>query len=403
LSPRPGGADRDVGPFAATTTMSNLVFVDPSEPGISRVRTETGFRYLDQRNRPIERPAVLRRIEGLVIPPAWENVWICAKPNGHLQAVGTDQRGRRQYRYHPEFRTERDNAKFRRILSFARALPTIRQRVEQDMSQRGLGRDKVVATLVHLLETTMIRVGNDRYAKDNKTFGLSTLRSRHAAIEGSTLRFSFKGKSGKPWSISIRDRRAARIVKACQELPGQTLFQYLDEDGERRRVTSNDVNAYLKRITGKPITAKDFRTWGGTVLCAVALGGQECASSKAAMKRQIAAAVREVAGRLGNTPAICRTCYIHPQVLSAFSEGDLMRRMRKVLIAEAESHELRPEENAVLSLIRQRLRALRKAERQDEGQTEGHGRVKAANAGDGPSPRGGALSNKSARSYAQAA
>lgn len=359
--PEPAAPPQDCWP------MPRLIFVDPSEPGIHRLRTESGFAYVDHRGRPVERPTVLKRIDALVIPPAWEDVWICARANGHLQVVGYDQRGRRQYRYHPQFRAERDQAKFTRILSFAKALPLIRRQVEIDMGRRGLGQDKVVATLIHLLETTMIRIGSDRYAKENKTFGLSTLRARHAEVDGSTLRFSFKGKSGKAWSISIRDRRAARIVRSCQELPGQTLFQYVDEEGERRRVTSSDVNAYLKRVTGKPITAKDFRTWGGTVLCAVALGAQDVGSSKTAVKRQIAAAIREVAGRLGNTPAICRTCYIHPEVMSAFSDGDLMKRMRKALIEETAAHELRPEENAVLALLGRRLRALRQAERQRRG------------------------------------
>lgn len=344
--------------------MAQLQYVDPASPGITRITTEGAVRYLDQRGKALRDPRTLRRIEALVIPPAWRDVWICSKTNGHIQATGFDERGRRQYRYHPQFRAEQDAAKFTRILSFARLLPALRQRVEADMAKPGLGYEKIVATIVHLLETTMIRIGSERYAKENKTYGLSTMRSRHASLEGTTLRFSFKGKSGKQWSVSVKDRRAAKVVRACQELPGQQLFQYLDEDGVRRSIDSSDVNAYLKAVTGKAISAKDFRTWAGTVLCAIALGEKEIGSSATAVKRQIAQAVREVATRLGNTPAICRTCYIHPEIVTAFSDGALMRRMKTVLRKEAEAHELRPEENAVLALLSERLRAARRAERQ---------------------------------------
>ena len=347
--------------------MATLVFVDPASPGLGRIAGENGFAYADHRGKAVRDERTLKRIASLVIPPAWRDVWICKKSNGHIQAIGVDERGRRQYRYHPQFRADRDEAKFTHIIAFAKLLPALRQRIEADMSAPGLGYQKVVATIVHLLETTMIRVGNTRYARENKTYGLSTLRNRHTTIEGSTLRFAFKGKSGKQWSISVRDRRAARIVKACQQLPGQHLFQYLDEDGDRRSIDSRDVNAYLKVATGKSISAKDFRTWAGTVLCAIALGNQEIGGSASAVKRQIAAAVRDVATRLGNTPAICRACYIHPEIVSAFSDGALVKRMKKVLEKETEHHELRPEESAVLALLAERLRAIRRSRRETSG------------------------------------
>lgn len=344
--------------------MPKLHYVDPNLPGITRHRLGDGFEYRDAHGASIKAERTLERIRALVIPPAWRDVWICRSPNGHIQAIGTDERGRRQYRYHAQFRAERDEAKYSRILTFAKLLPALRARIEADMAKPGLGFETVAATVVHLLETTMIRVGNSQYAKENKTYGLSTLQNRHARIEGSTLRFSFKGKSGKQWLISVRDRRAAKIVRACQELPGQQLFQYLDEDGERRTIDSRDINAYLREVTGKSITAKDFRTWAGTVFCALALGEKAAKPSASAVKRQIAEAVRTVATKLGNTPAICRSCYIHPEIMTAFADGHLARHMARVLEAEVEKHELRPEENAVLSLLGQRLRMQRKLARQ---------------------------------------
>ena len=344
--------------------MAKLHYVDPQSPGISRLRRGDSFEYGNMRGGLVTNEKTLERIRALVIPPAWEDVWICSSPNGHIQALGTDERGRRQYRYHAQFRAERDEAKYSRVLKFAKLLPALRQRIEADMARPGLGFEKVAATVVHLLETTMIRVGNSQYAKENKTYGLSTLQNRHAQIEGSTLKFSFKGKSGKQWLISVRDRRAAKIVRACQELPGQQLFQYLDEDGNRRVIDSRDINSYLREITGKSITAKDFRTWAGTVFCALALGGEEVKPSASAIKRQISQAVKEVASKLGNTPAICRTCYIHPEIMTAFADGHLARHMARVLEAEVQKHELRPEENAVLALLGQRLRMQRSRARQ---------------------------------------
>ena len=343
--------------------MAKLVFVDPSTPGLARVSTNTGFCYHDARGKPVTNERTLKRITSLVIPPAWREVWIAPSSNGHIQATGRDERGRLQYRYHAQFRTEREEAKFTRILAFAKLLPALRQRVEADMAVPGLGFEKVVATIIHLLETTMIRIGSARYVSENKTFGLSTLRNRHATIDGSTLRFAFKGKSGRQWSIAVKDRRAAKIVRACQDLPGQHLFQYLDEDGARQTIDSRDVNAYLKAVTGKPISAKDFRTWAGTVLCAIALGNQAIATSSHGIKKQIAAAVRDVAARLGNTPAICRASYIHPEIVKAFSDGALLGRMKAALKGQPGTTQLRPEENAVLALLGERLRAIRSQER----------------------------------------
>ncbi len=300
--------------------MPAIVYSSHAEPGISRRRRGDGFAYL----RPDGRPVSARdeaRIAALGIPPAWEDVWICAKPNGHVQAVGRDARGRLQYRYHAAFRSGRESAKHARVLRFARLLPAIRQRVEADMALAGLPREKVLATVTHLLETTMIRIGNRQYAQENKTFGLSTLRTRHVKATGDELLFQFRGKSGKDWRVRVRDRGAARIVRACQELPGQHLFQYRDGEGTVRAVSSQDVNDYLRAVSGAKVTAKDFRTWGATVLCALTLKDAGSATSSRALRSQISAAVREVAGRLGNTPAICRACYIHPDILTAHADG----------------------------------------------------------------------------------
>ncbi|MBE7249065.1 MAG: DNA topoisomerase IB, partial [Actinomycetospora chiangmaiensis] len=273
------------GNLRAAAEEAGLVYVDDGRPGLTRKRTGTGFRYLDARGTPVRDKAVLTRIKALAIPPAYTDVWICPRRNGHIQATGRDAKGRKQYRYHPDFRQAREADKFSRIMAFANALPGIRQRVDADMKRPGLSRDKVLATVVHLLETTLIRVGNDDYARTNKSYGLTTLRDPHVRIEGAALSFRFKGKSGKTWDVALKDRRVARIVKACQDLPGQELFQYLDADGTQRDVTSSDVNAYLREINGEDFTAKDFRTWAGTVLAALALREFETFDSAAGAKR----------------------------------------------------------------------------------------------------------------------
>ncbi len=329
---------------------ANLNYVDPSSPGYGRKRSGRGFRYLTPGGAALGNPAALERVRSLVIPPAWTSVWICPGPDGHIQAVGHDARGRRQYIYHPRFREAREAAKFEHMLAFAKALPRLRRRVAKDMAAPGHGRRKVLATVVNLLETTLIRVGSETYARENGSFGLTTLRARHVEVNGAELRFRFKGKSGKTWRLKLRDRRMAAVVKGCQDLPGQHLFQYLDEAGDRQSVTSADVNAYLKEASGAPITAKDFRTWGGTLLAASVLAAAGPAASPTAAKAQIAAAIRQVAASLGNTPAICRKCYVHPEVLSAYLDVGLDLDLTGAPAARG----LRPEEAAVMAFLSSR-------------------------------------------------
>ena len=336
---------------------AGLVYVRDEDPGIRRERAGDGFRYLKPNGKPLEDEGALERIRKLAIPPAWTDVWICPKPNGHLQATGRDARGRKQYRYHPQFREVSEATKYEHMLAFARALPGIRARVAQHMALRGLPRQKVLATVVHLLETTLIRVGNDDYAKRNDSYGLTTLRNPHVKVDGAQLRFRFKGKSGKTWQLQLNDRRVAKIVKACQDLPGQELFQYVDESGDLKDVTSADVNAYLREITGADITAKDFRTWAGTVMAAMALQEFEAFDTQAAAKKNVRAAIERVAARLGNTPTICRKCYVHPEILQSYAEGALLLEIRREV--EEQLREdlalLRPEEAAVLALLEARL------------------------------------------------
>ncbi|HYF16281.1 MAG TPA: DNA topoisomerase IB [Ramlibacter sp.] len=344
---------------------AGLRYVTDDEPGLRRERAGEAFRYLKADGKPVQDEAMLERIRKLAIPPAWTEVWICPRADGHLQATGRDARGRKQYRYHPRFREVREETKYEHMLEFARALPAIRKAISAHMSLRGLPREKVLASVVHLLETTLIRVGNDDYAKENKSFGLTTLRDRHVSVEGGELRFNFKGKSGKTWKLQVKNRRVAKVVRACQELPGQRLFVYEDDDGQIREVTSSDVNEYLREITGRDITAKDFRTWAGTVMAALALQEVEKVDSQAAQKKNIRAAVERVAARLGNTPAICRKCYVHPEVFAAYAEGELLLEVDRKLEAQLEkSGSLNPEESAVLTLLQARL------ERTLEGQLE---------------------------------
>lgn len=336
---------------------AGLRYVDDAKPGLRRKRSGKGFRFLDAKGTPIRDADEIERLKSLAIPPAYTDVWICPHPNGHIQATGRDEKGRKQYRYHPRFREAREASKFHRIMAFAEALPGIRARIDADMGRRGLPREKVLATVVHLLETTLIRVGNDDYARSNKSYGLTTLRNPHVKVAGAEMRFRFKGKSGKEWSVSVRDRRVARIVKACQDLPGQELFQYIDDEGERRDVTSSDVNAYLREITGEDFTAKDFRTWAGTVLAALALREFEAFDSETLAKKNLRAAIEAVAARLGNTPTICRKCYIHPEILGCYLEGDLLLQIKDAVEGELRNglDTLRPEEAAVLGLLRSRL------------------------------------------------
>lgn len=335
---------------------AGLKYVTDEDPGLRREPDGEGFRYLRPNGSTVRDDNEVQRIRKLAIPPAWTDVWICPSPDGHLQATGRDARGRKQYRYHPRFREVREETKYGHMLEFARALPQLRARVAEHMALRGLPREKVLATVVHLLETTLIRVGNDDYARDNRSYGLTTLRNRHVAIDGSQLRFEFKGKSGKTWRLQLQNRRVAKVVRACQELPGQRLFQYRDENGELREVTSSDVNDYLREIGGRDITAKDFRTWAGTVMAALALQEVERVDTQAAMKKNVRAAVERVAARLGNTPAICRKCYVHPEIFAAHAEGELLLEVGREAERELRGPAaLNPEESAVLSLLQGRL------------------------------------------------
>ncbi len=336
---------------------AGLLYVSDEEPGIRRRKSGKGFTYTGPGGKKIDDKATLDRIKSLAIPPAYTDVWICATANGHIQATGRDAKGRKQYRYHPAFREVRESTKYEHMLEFAKGLPAIRKTIDEHMSLRGLPREKVLATVVHLLENTLIRVGNADYVKQNKSYGLTTLRDPHVKVEGGELRFHFKGKSGKTWNLQVKDRRIAKIVKACQDLPGQDLFQYLDENGERQSVTSADVNAYLKEITGRDITAKDFRTWAGTVLAALALAEFEEFDNQAKAKKNIRAAIEKVSSRLGNTPSICRKCYVHPEVFSSYLDGGLLLEIKEEIEAELreELPSLKPEEAAVLTLLQERI------------------------------------------------
>lgn len=326
-----------------------LRYVSDSRAGIRRRRSGSGFVYLRPDGSKLSDPVTVKRIRALAIPPAWTDVWICPFADGHVQATGRDAKGRKQYRYHSGFRELRETAKYEHVVAFADALPTIRERVREHMAMRGLPREKVLATVVHLLETTLIRVGNDDYAKQNDSYGLTTLKNHHVAVDGNEVRFQFTGKSGKQWSLRVNDRRVAKIVKACQDLPGQELLEYFDETGERRDVTSTDVNAYLTEISGMNITAKDFRTWAGTVLAATALGRLESFASAAQAKRNVRAAIENVAARLGNTPTICRKCYVHPEVLNAYLDGSFALELTAGVESEvAAATGLKRDEAAVL-------------------------------------------------------
>jgi DNA topoisomerase-1 len=343
---------------ARATDATPVIYVSTDEPGIVRRRAGRGFLYRAPDGRRIGDPRTIARIRALAIPPAWRDVWICMRPEGHIQAIGFDARGRRQYRYHPDFRQLREGAKFEHLVTFAEALPLLRDRVAADMSARGLGRDKVLATVVHLLETTMIRVGNRAYERTNHSYGLTTLQGDHVQVEGAALRFHFTGKSGKVWRLDVRDRRVARIVRACQDLPGQTLFGYLDDARRQQAVTSCDVNAYLKQVTSRDITAKDFRTWAATVMAAKALAESGPAEGRAGAAKGVREVIKEVAARLGNTPTVCRASYIHPAVIEAYLDGGLHMDLAPTDPGEGGAAPgLRPEEAAVLGFLRRGGRA----------------------------------------------
>jgi DNA topoisomerase-1 len=318
---RVGSLSANVGDPVAAARASGLEYVTDGKPGISRRRLGGAFVYRTARGRRVRDPRELKRIRGLVIPPAWTDVWICPSSRGHIQATGRDARGRKQYRYHPRWRAVRDETKFSRMVAFARILPRLRARVARDLALPGLPRAKVLATVVRLLETTYIRIGNEEYARQNASFGLTTLRGRHVSVNGSTVHFRFRGKSGKDQEVALDDARVARVIRRCRDLTGQDLFKYLDADGARQTIGSSDVNAYLRDIAGDEFTAKDFRTWAGTVLAALALRRLHAADSSTQAKRNIVRAIAETAGQLGNTPAVCRKCYVHPAVLDAYLGG----------------------------------------------------------------------------------
>jgi DNA topoisomerase I len=333
-----------------------LRYVSDARPGIRRQARGQGFSYLGVDGQVIRDPAERQRIEALVIPPAWTDVWICPLPNGHLQATGRDEKGRKQYRYHPLWNEMRGQTKYDRLLLFGEALPLIRERVEQDLRLPGLPRQKVLATIVRLLETTFIRVGNKEYARTNQSFGLTTLRDQHVKISGSIIRFQFRGKSGQDHRIDLQDRRLAKIVKQCRDIPGYELFQYLDENGQRQTVDSGDVNAYLREITQQDFTAKDFRTWGGTVLAAMTLNELGPWESESESKKNIVQAVKEVANCLGNRPATCRKYYIHPGILDTYLDGTLLDKLQEQLEqAKKSSNGLNDEETAMMAILRQYL------------------------------------------------
>lgn len=345
---------------------AGLRYVSDGRLGITRRRSGRGWSYRSPDGTLLRDRRTLARIRGLAIPPAWSDVWISPVVSGHIQATGRDARSRKQYRYHARWRDVRDEAKYDRTIAFAESLPAIRARVESDMGLRGVPRDKVLAAIVRLLEITLIRVGNAEYARDNRSYGLTTLHDRHAVIEGSEVTFKFRGKSGRVHKVDIRDRRLAAIVRRCQELPGQELFQYIDEQGEVQDVSSTDVNEYLRQITGQTFTAKDFRTWAGTVLAAQALRALEGTASgtERELRSNVVRAVEQVAQSLGNTPTVCRQCYVHPAIIEAYLDGAMARTARKRADARltstkrgasSEDGRTTAEEREVLRLLRDRL------------------------------------------------
>jgi DNA topoisomerase-1 len=341
----------------ASAKAAGLIYVSDEKPGIRRIGSGKSFRYVDPAGKVVRDPVILGRIKRLAIPPAWTEVWICPTERGHLQATGKDARGRKQYRYHPRWREVRDETKYNRMVEFGKALPRIRKRVEQHLRLKGLPREKVLGTVVKLLETGFIRVGNDEYVRQNHSYGLTTLQDRHARIKGATLQLRFRGKAGKYHQINIEDLRLAKIVRQCQAIPGQELFQYFDENGTPRDVTSSDVNDYLREITARDFTAKDFRTWAGTVLAAMALQEFEKFDNKAQAKKNLLRAIESVARQLGNTPAICRKCYIHPAIIESYLDGTMRTTLRRRAEEKLKQSlgSLKPEEASVLSFLQRRL------------------------------------------------
>lgn len=350
-------ADLEVTDPEEAAAEAGLRYVSDDQPGYSRKRKGDEFEFFDMEGKPIEDEQRILRIKRLAIPPAWTDVWICPTPNGHLQATGRDARRRKQYRYHERWRVVRDENKYDKIVRFGHALPKIRKRVHEDLSLPGLPRNKVLATVVQLLERTFIRVGNEEYARDNKSFGLTTMRDHHVEVKGSKMRFRFRGKSGIQHDVDVSDRRMAKIIGKLQDLPGQELFQYVDESGEVCDVTSQDVNEYLQEIAHEEFSAKDFRTWAGTVMAAIALQAVGAFETKKQAKANIKNAIGAVSKVLGNTPAICRKCYVHPAVLESYLNGDSIEGMKQKTkdALESESIDLREGEAAILKFLQARL------------------------------------------------
>jgi DNA topoisomerase-1 len=320
----------------AAARAANLRYTRPDEPGYVRKKSGSGFAYFDAAGRRLKNPTVIARIRALAIPPAWQDVWISQSPHGHIQATGRDARGRKQYRYHARFRATRDAAKFEHILRFGETLPRLRRALARDLARERLEKNKVVAAVVELMQRTCVRVGNDCYAEANGSYGLTTLKDSHARISGPELRFKFKGKGGKVHEVALSDRRLARIVKRCRDVPGQRLFQYEDERGVYHPVTSSDVNDYLRAVTGEPFSAKDFRTWAGTLLAVHVLGQAEPGASQRASKQQVKSALERVSSQLGNTVAICRKSYVHPAVIEQYSAGELRVSVQRAMKAAQE-------------------------------------------------------------------
>lgn len=342
---------------------AGLRYVSDEQPGYTRKKKGDDFEFFDAKGTAITDETRVLRIRRLAIPPAWTDVWICPSANGHLQATGRDARKRKQYRYHERWREARDETKYERMVVFGAALPKIRKRVEQDLALPGLPKNKVLATIVSIMERTFIRVGNEEYAKTNHSYGLTTMRNKHVKVEGTKFRFNFRGKSGVHHNVEVADRRLARIVKKVQELPGQELFGFLDDDGAVHNITSQDVNDYLREITGEDFTAKDFRTWAGTVLAAVALNALDAFQTKKEAKANVKNAINAVSKILGNTPAVCRKCYVHPAVLETYLNGNMIDGLRaKTTEALAQQkQDLQAVEEAVMKFLQARLTEVKKA------------------------------------------
>lgn len=345
-------AHRDM---ALAARLANLKYVNDAKPGFTRKPYGKKFTYLDTEGQPLKDAHHLARIKSLAIPPAWTKVWICPIPDGHLQATGYDVKGRKQYRYHPQWRQVRDAVKYEHMIDFGLHLPLIRQKVDEALSKPGLSREKVLATIIFLLENTMIRVGNDEYAKNNQSFGLTTLRNRHVEIQGSHIKFHFRGKSKVEHDINLKDARLARIIKRIMDLPGQDLFQYIDDAGERHAISSSDVNAYLKEITGRDYTAKDFRTWLGTMHTTLTLRTMERFETIAQAKKNVLLAIEAASQKLGNTPSICKKCYVHPLIIECYMAGAMFDLLEANADAAYEEEALNYVENYIIKLLQSNL------------------------------------------------